>query len=160
MGIGVDILCEASGLVWLLPGGKDLQTVATCAKAVKGAGTCEGPSVTAVHLGWTTELEQMAVGPEWLDEITDGTNGEPGWLVECTIPLIGRINDECVTDNGTVILTNEANGTVAAEFPEPANEEQADCTEGGKLEGLVVGKFIIEALTPAGAKIPLAASLD
>jgi hypothetical protein len=159
---GVDVLCEINGLVWLLPGGKDLQSSVTCAKAVKDAGTCEGPVLVALDLGWTTVLEQMATGV-WLDKTTAGTGGEPGWLLECTIPLIGKVNDECSTNNGTVILTNnETNGTIEEELPETTESktEQVNCTLGGNEEGLVIGQFITEALTPTGVKQTLAVSLS
>jgi hypothetical protein len=159
---GVDVLCEGTGLIWLLPEGKDLRALFACSKSVTDTGTCEGPSIEELNLSWTTVLEQMTTGV-WLDKITKGTGGEPGWLVECTIPLIGRINDECVTNNGTVIVTNnETNGTIEWEFPEAteAKAEQTNCSLGGKEEGLVVGKFITEALNPAGVKQTVAVSLD
>jgi hypothetical protein len=165
MKAGVDVLCEGSGLVWLLPGGKDLQAIASCVKPVVDAGTCESPKVEAINLGWNTQLELMETSGIWLDAITGSTVAgvKPGWLVECTVPLIGKINDECTTNNGTVILTNnESTGIVEGEFPEApeSKSEQANCTVGGAEEGLVVGKFTTEALTPGGVRVPLTLSLD
>jgi hypothetical protein len=154
MAQGVDVLCEGSGTGLVLPAGKDEQLTATCTNPLVDAGTCGSPKVEAVHLKWLTQLLEPEVGV-FVDDITTGTGGNPGWLVECTV-LGVKIDDECTTAGGSTLVTNEANGTVDVEFMEEQTE--AFCSFPKTEKGLVVGLIILEALE-GGVLVPLAVSL-
>jgi hypothetical protein len=69
-----------------------------------------------------------------------------GWYVECT-SILGKISELCSAAETAVQLTNEANGTVNAEFSDAfqllAGLTLATCTAGGAETGEVNGLGII-----------------
>jgi hypothetical protein len=139
-----DILCELVEKGLLLSEGKDEAKEATCSKAVDDAHICSSAKVAALHLPWTTQLLEPTEGV-FVDDITKGTGGAPGWSVECVIALIGTIHDECTTESSaTLVVKNLESGKVETEFMEAVSEsEQANCSLGGSKQGLSAGKILI-----------------
>lgn len=91
----------------------------------------------AVNLPWLSEISLS--GTEFLSNILESTEepkGVPGYLVECETPL-GLVDDTCTTSAGTVALTNATGGGITTTFLTPSKAEQANCTQGGKEEGVV-----------------------
>jgi hypothetical protein len=113
--------------------------------------------VWPANLPWKTELELMGVEPnaEWLDKLTNGGNGEPGYEVECTVLLGIKATDLCVGATSALVLLPLETwpGTVAEgshgefNFEPPISSAEGFCntacpTSGGTpcagLEGLGV----------------------
>lgn len=145
MNTGVDELCTVLGLEWLLPMGLAEVVEWNCIEPVNMSGTCESAKILADHLPWTTEV----VNPEegvFLDNISKGTGGAPGWTVECTVLGI-KVTDECTTEHAKLLMTNTSEGLVEAHFVEEEPEEERDnCSIGGKFMGLTLGNINREAL--------------
>jgi len=144
-----DFECEPEGLGFLYSNGEDLQETYACRNPVDKKGTCAAGSIRVEYLNlpWLTQLLEPNLGV-FVDDLTAGTGGNPGWLVECTVLGI-KVTDTCTTANGKTNLKNLADGLVEVEFPEVVEKsEQANCTLGGAEEGLVAGIFFLHALDP------------
>jgi hypothetical protein len=159
-----DILCEVeNSLMWLESNGASEIVSGECKNPVVDSGTCGKPVVVPVNLPWTGTLLEPTAGNYELD-ITQGKglNAEteaPGWLAECEV-LFVKIDDTCTTTKGKVLLSNLADGLLQGEFMEVIlAEEQANCTVGGKEQGLVVGTGVIHALNASAELQTLAVSL-
>jgi hypothetical protein len=148
------------------PGGKGKILVAHYEKPETncvGVGGCEAGGVKAVvgvNLPWRTEIFE---GTEKLPltKILEGTekSGKPGWRVECE-SLLGPQTDTCEAEANKPAevkltfgeVTKNPNGVeellVRGLFQEDANAK-ADCSQGGKETGLVLGTLAI--LLPGGA---------
>jgi hypothetical protein len=151
-----DILCEevlTLGTVGEIVGGvfnPKLDTV-TSVEFMKlctiDTGPCESigseDKVLAVHLPWLTEI--VLTEGAFVDLIL-GTEGQPGYLIECTT-VVGLIEDVCITENGTTTITNEAED-IDATFPIPTAAEKESCTQGNAKSGVVGGVSLI--LTESG----------
>ena len=109
--------------------------------------TCTAPK--PVDLPWLTQLVQVVVAgkEEYLGLIKSDGKGEPGWQMECTA-LGVKVSDTCVGENGKPTEKNdEATEEVEAIAQEEVEKsEQANCTVGGKEEGLVFGSGFLTAL--------------
>jgi hypothetical protein len=143
MGVGTAIQCTPIGLGQVLSNGAGTQETGECTNITVEKGECGEPVVQAVNLPWTTSLVQ--VGTEFESGIKGSGTTAAGWLVECLVGIF-LVDDTCTTNAGKVLVSNEADGLVHAEFMESAVEaEWANCTVGG-LNGLVVGLFFLHAL--------------
>jgi len=153
------VTCEGSGLGLLLPGGLDEVNSAVpvnCTRETNGA--CSTlDSVKPVNLPWLTELLPFKTN-EAIDDLYEGTGGNPGWAVECETAL-GKKTDTCTTNKGHTLISSTAEEELGAEFLETAEEpEWAECSEGSpKLNGLVVGTLQSMALI-SGVLVPLTIS--
>jgi hypothetical protein len=157
------ILCSVDSLGLLLPNGEDEQNsviVLTCSFETAGECISTDPVLfESVHLPWLTRVVQITGSnpEEFEDELFAGTNGAPGWLIECTSVATGtKIDDTCTTTAGRTLLLNEANGEVDALFNTPIS---ATCTSANRSSGLVEGlvliaRFINGALEPVAASLP------
>jgi hypothetical protein len=118
------------------------------------AGTCPSAVVLPVHLPWLTTLLEPAVGL-FVDDITQlGTNGVPGWLVECTVGI--KIDDECVTEKGSPTQKNGAGANlekVESIFENLLAEEEAVCSLNKEQSGMVEGTLVLEALSANGLNL-------
>jgi len=144
-----DIECEPVGLGMLYPNGEDTQETGECLNPIDKKATCAAGSikVEALNLPWLTQLLEPTLGV-FVDDLTAGTGGNPGWLIECTV-LGLKVTDECTTANGKTNIENLADGLVKVVFPEIVEPiEQANCTLGGVEQGLVVGEFFLHVLDP------------
>jgi hypothetical protein len=73
----------------------------------------------------------------------------PGWEVKCLVGGL-EVKDQCTTQNGKVLVLNTPDGLIHVEFMEAvAVTEQANCTLGGKEQGLVAGLFFLHFLNAA-----------
>ena len=149
-----DVLClEVLGLGFLYSNGEDTVTEGECmgVESMTSGVTCEKP--VPLHLPWLTQLVQTA-GGEFLDEIKNGGAGEPGWKVVCTA-LGVKVTDECTTENGKPTQVNHTpTEEVESVFEETvAKSEEANCTVGGKEEGMVQGSLFLNALNTAGTEL-------
>jgi hypothetical protein len=153
-----DILCEiANTLEWLLPNGEDLLVSLECLNAEDMKGTCESAApinFTLANLPWTTQLLEPVTNL-FVDDITAGTGGNPGWTFKCRV-LFVTITDTCTTTTGDAEVTNVADGLVLGVFDEAVT---ALCTLNNTETGLVGGPFFVHALSPTGVLLPLAVSL-
>jgi hypothetical protein len=145
------ITCVGTGTGTVGANGTDsVKTIkATGCKFVAGKrGSCEesaGVTATARNLGWSTVLEERAVGSEKevrdvILSLTTGVN--PGYSVECTVGGIFKITDECTGMISTKVRANRAEGTVEAVFDETSEKETGTCTVGGVGAGRVSGTTI------------------
>lgn len=107
---------------------------------------CTTPEVWAAKMGWETEAELMVDGTEtfFTDLILNG-----GWYVQCLV-LGVTISETCTSPETAVKLTNEANGTIDAEFSDAfqvlAGLTLGNCTLGGAESAEVNGlAFILES---------------
>jgi len=105
-------------------------------------------TVVALNLPWNT-LIVLSAGV-FLDALTAGGNG-PGYKVECTNILGGKSTDECTTQKGTTELTNEGENVLSVFPAAPAPSEFANCSIGGKEQGLVSGD--VDLFAPAGSTL-------
>jgi hypothetical protein len=71
---------------------------------------CEEALASFINLPWLTNLELMGTetAPLFLDEIMSGGQGQPGFETVCTIPVLGRIEEECVVNVVGFNLENDA----------------------------------------------------
>ena len=152
-----DVLCiEVLGLGFLYSNGEDTVTEGECMKeeSMTSGVSCETPK--PVNLPWLTQLVQVGTAPpEFLDEIKSDGKGEPGWTVTCTA-LGVKVTDVCTTENGKPKQeSNATTGEVESVFVEvlPLKTEEANCTVGGKEQGLVVGSLFLNALNEAGTEL-------
>ncbi len=147
-----DILCTPAGLGWLLPNGEDELETGACTAAVDDSTSkCTGVTVTALNLPWLSLLVEGAGGVVE-DQIRVGaglneTTEAPGWEVKATCFGL-PVTDKCTTNKGKVNVSNTEDGLVFAEFTEVVPvEQQANCTVGGKEQGLVAGSGWLHALS-------------
>jgi hypothetical protein len=145
------VTCEGTGLGLLLPGGLDEVNSAVptkCERETDGACTTL-IEVKPVNLPWLTELLPFGTGEEneAIDDLYEGTGGNPGWAVKCNTAL-GEKTDTCTTNKGHTVELALAEEELRSEFQESALEEEwAECSEGNpKLNGLVVGLLDVKAL--------------
>jgi len=149
----VDILCSGVFLGTVGPSSADeitelltLGLVAIPLTALSGTGLecensehCEKAKVWAEELPWKTEAELMVDGTEtfFVDLLLLGK-----YYAECTV-LGTKIEDLCSAPTVAVKLTNEAAGTVDAEFSDAFQELAGlvlgECTQGGKESAIVEG---------------------
>ncbi len=89
-----------------------------------------------MNFPWTTKLELMGTetAPLFLDLLTAGTGGDPGWEVTCTFPLVGKITETCTSHTSGANLENDAAENDALSVFE---HELANCTAGGANSGFV-----------------------
>jgi hypothetical protein len=153
-----DLLCELSKTTGKLEDDGVLEIKATeCIKPEIDSGTCGSPVISPVHLPWIAVVEEPSEGVFEL-RVVSGHEGEPGWLVECTVLGI-KATDTCTTNKSQMLLQNSEGGVVKAEYMEEvASEEDANCTLGGAEQGLQVGLSVIQALTEGGELLSLAVS--
>ena len=150
-----DILCENVlnlGIVGETVGGV-FNPKLDLVESVEFMNTCtidEGPctsldSVSAINLGWLTELVLDEPGGIFLDLILpeEGATANPGYLVECNT-ILGLIDDACTTNEGTVTIDNGVEDIVAL-FNTPSEKEKASCTQGNAKSGVVIGEVLILA---------------
>jgi len=131
-----DLLCEVVETKnLLLSNGEGEVPSGKCAKIAVDSGTCGSPKLGPVNLPWTTKLLEPAAG-EFEGEIKAAGEG-PGWAAECTV-LGVKVTDTCVTQHAKFLVLVET-GLLHIEFMEvlAKNEEAANCSVGGKEEGLV-----------------------
>jgi hypothetical protein len=149
LGVKVEVLCSGANTGSVGPGKFDRIEKITEIQCVEGK-NCEKLDKTAEprNLPWQTELVEPKAG-EVRDHITNGGNGEPGWAVTCTVPVLGEREDVCTTEKGTTVLKNTVTKGVAgellvlADFEKPVEEEKANCTVGGTKKGEVLGSIAI-----------------
>lgn len=156
-----DVLCELEGALWFLLSNGEGEIVSyICGKPVYDSGDCESPPVGILReLPWAVLVAQ--VGSEFESSIKADGKSTPGWALECSL-LGGLIKetDTCTTENSKVLLENTADGLVMVEYMEEvAKAEQANCTIGGKEEGLITGLFYLHALNSSGELVSLSVSL-
>jgi len=98
--------------------------------------------VWAVNLPWLTELLLMTGTPEWLIDILNGGNGNPGWYVLCA----NGKHQQC-TGATSSSAANETGGLLE-EFNSaaPIESEKIECEEGGPGAGDFEGSGL-EVLT-------------
>ncbi len=154
-----EVLCtKAEGLGFVYSNGEDEIVEGTCtaSESMTSGVTCTAPK--PVDLPWLTQLVQETSG-EYLDLIKSDGKGEPGWQVECTA-LGVKVSDTCVTENGKPVQKNdEATEEVESIFAlEVEKSEEANCTVGGKEEGLLAGSLFLTALV-GGVLLKLTVSL-
>jgi hypothetical protein len=112
--------------------------------SVEKAGLCSvavGALIVVIplHLPWTTEL-LLPEATLWVDDITTGTGGEPGYEVSCNT-FIGVQTDVCEGKPGA----DEKNITGGVEGIFEENETtnpKGNCSIGGAKTALTVGKGI------------------
>lgn len=151
VGTKATVLCSGTFMGTVGPGGEDLITsvltlasegsveitlaapLTTCTN-VEG---CSKPQVAPVNLPWLTELELMEPKTGevlFLDIITSGGAGEPGWEIMCE-PL-GILFEETCTGTASSMLENDAaENDVLGKFEGIAEEaagETGVCKTGGK----------------------------
>jgi hypothetical protein len=143
MGVGTAVTCTPEGLGFALANGAGTQETGTCSGITVTKGTCGSPEVVAQNLPWTLQVEQE--GAAFSSTIKSAVTAGAGWLVECTV-LGVKVDDVCTTQKGLVSLVGEVTGLVLVTFAPTKAEEFANCTVGGKEEGLVNGTFELHAL--------------
>jgi len=150
MGLGVDLLClEAEGSGKLEEEGLMTISSGSCKSVNVDAGTCGSPKLGPADLPWISYT--YADGAEKLGAVLADVKGAPGWEAECTV-LGVKAKDVCTTENGKPTV-KESGGNLLIEFSETvAKTEEANCSIGGKEEGLVNGTFTLEALNSAGTE--------
>lgn len=151
LGAGTSIVCEGTDEGTVGPGAMDLVSKITATNcSFEEAGSCEsGKPVTAkaVNTPWLTELFDN--GTEVRDDITSEISGKlPGWVVECTVAGIFKIQDEC-TGLSTTGMDNVTGG-VDALFE--ALTPKANCSVGGSGKGDVSGVDLNENPEVEGKK--------
>jgi hypothetical protein len=105
--------------------------------------------VEAKHLPWldTLELVEYLGSPTLVDMITSDGAGNPGWLTECTVLVLGnptKADDTCEAALIYGLTNNEIEGQVDIEFMEDLGPfTNCDVTTGGVLvlSGTEVGKI-------------------
>jgi hypothetical protein len=123
------------------PGAADTTSSVTVTSCKTVAGPCEKPHASAVDLPWNTELS--TVGGVLRDTIRNDGNGEPGYLVECTI-FGSVIKDTCKSERGQPkVLGTEPVDPVKLEFD--TGSGTADCTLGGAGAGHVRGTVTVSS---------------
>jgi len=151
MGLGVDLLClEAVGSGTLEEEGLATISTGSCTTVNVGSGTCGSPKLGPADLPWHTFA--YADGTTKLDAILADGKGAPGWEAECTV-LGVKAKDLCTTESGKPTV-KEVGGNLEIEFlaNTQTGAEQAECSIGGKEEGLVNGTFKLEALNSTGTE--------
>jgi hypothetical protein len=143
MGVGTAVTCTPEGLGFALSNGVGDQETGTCSGITVTKGTCGSPEVEAVNLPWSLQVEQ--VGTTFSSAIKSTVTAGAGWLVECTV-LGVKVDDTCTTQEGLVLLENETTGLLHVLFEPTVAKEFANCTVGGKEEGLVEGLFYLHFL--------------
>ena len=148
-----DTLClEVLGLGFLYSNGEGRIAEEECMslESMTSGVTCE--KSVLLHLPWLTQLVQTT-GGEFLDEIKNGGAGAPGWSITCTA-LGVKVTDECTNENGKPIQVNHtATEEIESVFGTVAKSEEANCTVGGKEEGMVEGSLFLNALNAAGTEL-------
>lgn len=167
-GGAVDVKCSATDTGWVSnltsktePGEDGVATVPTITCKFIKQGSCEAeskfvPKARPLHLPWGTKLKEE--GKEVRDVLVSGTGGKPGWLVECGVAGILKIQDECVATAENATGTSNSNGSVIGEFEEKANSPMAECSSAKKVSGLVHGN-ITNTLTSGNGLSILAPTL-
>jgi hypothetical protein len=111
-------------------------------KGTEEANACtsvDTSGITLIDLPWKAEV--VLSGATFLMTLVSDGNGEPGYKLECETAL-GLVTDECKTEKNTATLTNSGED-VSATFPTaPEESEFANCSIGGKLQGLVTGNIL------------------
>ena len=136
------LLCGGTDEGTVGPGAVDTETVITVTSCVADSGECKNPIVKAIDLPWKTEL--VLIGAEIRDKITAGGKGEPGYETTCET-FIGTLHDTCKTELGSAKFVKNVVGGVELEFD--AASEPSNCSLGGAKSGLIVGIYLILALT-------------
>lgn len=147
-----DVLClEVLGLQWLLSNGEGQVVELECMKVeVMTSGiTCEIPK--PLNLPWLSELLQgVTGGKEFFFQRWTSGRGPWGWEVSCTALGI-KVVDDCTVEEEKTPLREDGEESESELEEAPENkEEEANCTVGGKAEGLQVGDLFGEALTGIG----------
>jgi hypothetical protein len=131
------------------------ETVPAVSCTISKAGACSSPKegeliwILILHLPWTTVVELPST-ELWVNTITKGTGGEPGYEMTCTTSLLGTVTDVC-TFKPSATLTNETGGVQALFEENETINKPGNCSVGGEKEFLVVsvGASLI-ALTGSG----------
>jgi hypothetical protein len=146
LGVGTVILCEGTDKGTVGPGSMDLvKEISATSCTFDAAGSCDSSkpvTAKAVNLPWLTTL--YLEGTEIRDDITSEISGKlPGWVVECTVAGIFKIQDEC-TGLATTGMDNVAGimGGVDALFD--ALTPEAACTKSSGKQGMVRGTVLNE----------------
>jgi hypothetical protein len=126
--------CVGTGTGVVEAAGKGVQETATATSCVTLAGTCASPSMKAIHLPWTTQIE----GERNL--ISSSGAGAPGYEVTC----FGIIHDTCegTTSVGLENMPTETPPDLLAIFSATLSEP-GKCTIGGANEGLIIGEVLV-----------------
>jgi hypothetical protein len=109
---------------------------------VSNAGACSSPktgeliNVFPIHLPWTSAVELPST-ELWVDTLTKGTGGEPGYEITCTSSLLGTVTDVC-TGKPSANLKNETGGVEGLFEEAEATNKPGNCSIGGEKEALVV----------------------
>jgi|HubBroStandDraft_6_1064221.scaffolds.fasta_scaffold222598_2 hypothetical protein len=159
LGVKVEVLCSGANAGSVGPGKFDRIVTITEIQCEAGK-NCEKLDKTAEprDLPWQTELVEPKAG-EVRDHITSGGNGEPGYAVTCTVPILGEREDVCTTEKGTTgvknVVTKGVSGEllVLADFEKPEKAEKANCTVGGKEAGEILGSIAILQASGQGLRI-------
>lgn len=102
--------------------------------------------VIPIHLPWTTSLT-LPEATLWVDSITTGTGGEPGYEVSCPT-VLGTQTDVCEGKPGAVV-TNVTGGVEGVFENNEATNPRGKCSIGGAKTALTLGSGLT-ALTGAG----------
>ncbi len=157
-----DILCtglKGLGFIYSNGEGEIVEVVCTATETMTSGVTCEAPA--PINLPWLTQLTQGS-GLRYRDSIRSNGKGEPGWEFTCTA-LGVKVTDTCASENGgPEQINDDATEEVESLFPEAVEKrEEANCTVGGKEEGLIFGSVLLDALNSSGTELlDLTVSLD
>jgi hypothetical protein len=131
-------------------------------ECTRQAGTCESPLVWPKNLPWETEVELWETETALFGGLTSGFavlilphagGGNPGWEVDCLVPLLGLVEDLCTAPVGVFELSlngTELLGNFSEEFTELMGGELATCEPGGGKTGIVEGGGTIALTVGAG----------
>jgi len=161
LGAPAGVECKAGEVFdegWVGPGSEDeVTTVTFVAPKTNCTGTHDCTTfdeVKALDLPWATLL--FLAGTESFVLISPTTNGEPGYLVECTVLGVTK-DDVCKTTTGETASVPVVNllgiqtelpllTATFLEVPHFSATELAECSLSKALTGLVFGAELLEAL--------------
>jgi hypothetical protein len=140
LGSTVTVKCSGTTTGTAGPGAADTTSTVTVSSCSTVAGTCGEPSASAVNLPWKTEL--FASGGLVRDSIKSDGKGAPGYKVECTVPLLGRVSDTCTSETGQPLVDTGVS-PVPVTFDEASGT--ANCSLGGANSGHVRGTVTVKS---------------
>lgn len=138
LGVASAIECKTTGEGTVGSAGKDKVTAVTPSECKVVKGPCTSIiKVTAVHLPWNTQLEE--VESKVRDKIASGGSGAPGWEVECNT-AIGKVKDTCTGETSTAV----ENVTEGVKLILDSKSAHGNCTLGGEGAGVSKGTTLDE----------------
>ncbi len=145
------VRCDVTDVGWIGREGGDGVRSAAPTNCVRVTGACEtSVRVTWINLPWSTRLEERS-GGEVRDAIQGSGGKEPGYLVECTVGGVFKIEDECVGAVTAGLFNDKANGTVEPEFEGKSGKQK--CKLGGAESGELKGTGIIKPRNGRAIKV-------